>query len=341
MLARFDRQLWFRMARAVALAATPVVFAASCGNVLLNVTAGSPGSIKGASALTDGTSFANRCGFRASQLSQPGFVLLDTKFKSLPIIASGESQGVKYSITINADVSIYAPASGESTTTTILKVAKIDADDNGRFTKGIADDQVRRNSNRMKGRGMGTGELLALQETPEFKGILCSVGFSASTRTETVDGVSIVDYSPGLPGAVNPFSSLQNFASELGDSRTFTTKVKIVKAGKGMAPDGSTIEVKTTFKKVSPILAQTPGAPAGAPDLKANLAYEITTVGTKGEDVSLYKLDKRRVMFLRAVDRSQADSDEKGEIVAVLSDSGAVDKETNFKQPVVVIVKAQ
>ena len=311
-----------------------------CGNVLLNMTAGSAGSINGASALSDGSSFASRCGFKASDLSRPGFLLVNAKYSSLPIVATGKQQGVNYKITFNADVSIRAPAGGDAVTETILKVAKNESEDNGRFTNAIAENQARQNSSRSTGQSLGTGALLALQETAEYKGILCSIGINASQRIETANEEAVIEYSPGLPGALNPHSTLQNFANELGDSRTFTTTVRMIRSAKNLAPQGSEIRVRTTFKKVSPKLSDTAGVPAGAPDVQANIAYEITTVGTGGEDVSLYKIDKRRVMFIKAADGSKGGATGQGEIVAVLSESGAIDKETGQAQPVVVIVKS-
>jgi len=289
------------------------VLATGCGNLALQLVAGSGTGVQGLNPSADGSSFSERCGARASELSDPGYKLIDQKMRSIPIVVTTARSGINVKVTLQADVHISA-SSGESIQDTIVSLVKLESDDNGRFSKAEAEKAAAENSERNTSWGMSSGLLLKLQKIdPNFKNILCSVGFTAKQKKETINGTGLVIFEPGLPTAVNPRASMQTYDSELGASRSFAAVATIKQQGKDWAPVGTQATITVTFKKISPDPKSVAGMPAGAPAVDADVAFEALTTASGGQDVALFGLSKRQVFFINTKNR---------QLVGAMDDSG-------------------
>lgn len=291
-----------------------VISMGSCGNVALLFIGGSGSKITGLSAASNGASFSSRCGAKASDLSDPSFRIID-KTLLATILASGEKSGITYDATLLATIKIVA-SSRQSTNVTLVEVTKLRADDDGRFSKAEVDATVAKQSKTTTSLSMGTGRLLILQKTdPAFLGIECTVGFTATSTIENSEGTGIVVFEPGAALSLSPLASLEAYASELGDSRSFSSVATVRAQGKDWAAAGAEATITTTFTKVSPDISKTKGVPAGSQALDADLAYEVTTTAN-GLDVTTFGLSKRQVFFINTTNH---------QLVAVLDDSGRLD----------------
>lgn len=319
-----------------ALVIASVLGVSSCGNVALMLLSGNGTEIEGLNATADGASFADRCGAKASELSDPSYVLIDQTMKSTPIVVKTARSGVNVEVTLQAEVRVRASA-GQSTQETNVKVAKLVADDQtpnhpeGLFSKAEAEKAAAESSQRVTSWGMSSGLLLMLQKTdPMFKNVLCSVGFTSKQKIEAITGNGMIVFEPGLPTSVNPRASAATLASEIGESRSFSAMATIKQAAKDWAPAGTTARVTVTFKKISPNPKSVAGVPADAPAISPDVAYEATTV-VEGHEAKKLGLSRRQVFFINTVERK---------LVGALDDSGQLnpaDKKElppNFAYPI-------
>jgi hypothetical protein len=302
-----------------------------CGNIALQMFAGNPTVIQGLSPSTDGASFEQRCGGKASDFGDPSRVLLEQDMTSMPIVISGVKSDISFKITLQANLHIRATG-GMSVAETRVKVVNLDAGDGGRFSKAEAENAALDNSNRKTSWSMSSGLLLKLQKSEKaFEGILCSVGFTAKTKFESNSGTGVITFDPGIPGAVNPKSTAENLMNELGQSRSFTAEAKIIQQANGWAPAGTTATVTTTIKKLSSNFKSIAGMPADAPKINADLAYEVTIV-SPGRDVSTLGLSRRQVFFINSETKS---------LVAAMDDSGKPSPLDNKPLPPTLAVISQ
>jgi hypothetical protein len=294
-----------------------------CGNIALQMFSGNPTVIQGLSPSTDGASFEQRCGRKASEFGDPSRVLVDQKMTSMPIVLSGVKSDISIKLTLQGQLHIRAMG-GMSVTETRVKVVNLEAGDGGRFSKAEADNAARDNSNRKTSWGMSSGLLLKLQKSDKaFAGILCSVGFTAKMKLENSGGTGVISFDPGIPGAVNFNSTPENLLNELGESRSFTSVAKISQQATGWAPVGTTATVTTTVKKLSGSIASIPGIPANIPKFTADLVYEVTN-SSPGRDVATLGLSRRQVFFINS---------EKKSLVAAMDDSGKISPIDNQPLP--------
>lgn len=320
----------------ILIIATALTFYSACGNVALMMTSGNGTEIEGLNATGDGASFAERCGAKASQLSDPSYVLIDQKMKSTPIVVKTARSGVNVEVTLQAELRVKASA-GQSTQEANVKVAKLISDDqtknhpNGWFSEGEAKKAAAEASRRVTSWGMSSGLLLMLQKTdPMFKNVLCSVGFTSKQKLEAITGNGMIVFEPGLPTSVNPRASAATLAAEIGESRSFSAMATIKQAAKDWAPAGTTARVTVTFKKISPTPKSVAGMPADAPQINPDAAYEATTV-VEGHEAKKFGLSRRQVFFINTAERK---------LVGALDDSGQVnpaDKKElppNFAYPI-------
>jgi hypothetical protein len=242
---------------------------------------------------------------------------------------TGTASDLKYDLLMQANVHIVASA-GRSVAETILSLKENKSEDVdpatgiGRITTDLAKQNAYDNSTRVTGEGMSTGLLLKLQKSdPQFKDIECAVTFTGKQTTESYESVGIVEFTPGLPNALNPKASIATYDLEIGASRSFTVKAKVLKAGKDWLPEGTETDVTVTFKKVAPDQRSTPGMPAGAPSINADVAYEMVTTSPAG-DVWKMGLTKRQVYFVNSANR---------ELVGALSEMGRKDPKMKTEFP--------
>jgi len=307
-----------------------------CGNIALMVVSGNGTDIEGLNSSSNGESFVDRCGAKASELADPSFTLIDQKMRSTPIVVKTARSGVNVEVTLQADLRVHATA-GLTTQETNVKVVKLVADDQtpdhpeGLFSKAEAEKAAAENSKRVTSWGMSTGLLLQLKKTdPNFNNVLCSVGFTAKQKVEAITGNGLVVFSPGIPTSVNPRASIATLASEIGASRSFTATATIKQAAKDWAPVGTTAKVTVTFKKIDSNIKSVSGVPADAPAINADTAYEATTV-VEGFKPAQFGLSRRQVLFIDSANRK---------LVGALDDSGQVnpaDKKElppNFAYPI-------
>lgn len=308
----------------------------SCGNMALMFVAGKGNEIEGLNATGEGVSFSERCGAKASQLADPSFILIDQVMKSTPIVVKSGRGGVNVEVTLQGEVRVRATA-GQSTQETKVSVAKLVADDQtkkhpeGRFSKAEAEKAAAEASQFVTSWGMSSGLLLMLQKTdPNFKNVLCSVGFTSKQKVEALTGDGLIVFEPGLPTSVNPRASRATLESEIGASRSFSATATIKQAAKDWAPAGTTAKVTVTFKKVDPNPKNIAGVPSGAPAVNADIAYEATTV-VEGHSALKFGLSRRQVFFINTTERK---------LVGAMDDSGQLnpaDKKElppNFAYPV-------
>ena len=308
----------------------------SCGNVALMLVSGNGTNIEGLNATAEGASFEDRCGAKASQLSDPSYVLIDQKMKSSPIKVETSRSGIDVKLTLQAELHIKASA-GRSTQETNVKIANRVAGDQtpnhpeGLFSKPEAEKAAAEASQRVTSWGMSSGLLLMLQKTdPMFKNVLCSVGFTSKQKVEAITGNGLVVFEPGLPTSVNPRASAATLQSEIGESRSFSAMATIKQSAKDWAPAGTSARVTVTFKKISPNQKSVAGMPSDAPAINPDVAYEATTV-VEGHEPKKFGLSRRQVFFINTAERK---------LVGALDDSGQVnpaDKKElppNFAYPV-------
>lgn len=302
---------------------------AGCGNVALMLVSGNGTEIEGLNVTEEGASFADRCGAKASQLSDPSYVLLDQTLKSTPIVVKTSKSGVNVEVTLQAEVRVKASA-GQSSQEQNVKVAKLVADDQtpnhpeGWFSKAEAEKAAAEASQRVTSWGMSSGLLLLLQRTdPNFKDILCSVGFTSKQKLEAITGNGMVLFAPGLPTSVNPRASATTLAKEIGESRSFTAIATIRQAAKDWAPVGTEAKVTVTFRKVSNNQKSISGMPSDAPSINADLVYEATTV-VEGHEAKNFGLARRQVFFINTSERK---------LVGVLADSGQLNPADKTELP--------
>jgi hypothetical protein len=318
------------------LLATALLTLSSCGNIALMMVSGNGTEIDGLNATGDGASFAERCGAKASQLSDPSFIVIDQKLQSTPIVVKSTRGGINVEVTLQGNLQVRATA-GLSTQETNVKVVKLVADDQtpdhpeGLFSKAEAEKAAAENSQRLTSWGMSSGLLLLLQKSdPNFKNVLCSVGFTSKQKVESITGNGLITFEPGLPTSVNPKASAATLASELGDSRSFSATATIKQAAKDWAGAGTSAKVTVTFRKISPDPKSVNGMPTNAPAINPDLAYEATTV-VEGHDAKKFGLSRRQVFFINTSERR---------LVGALDDSGQLnpaDKKElppNFAYPV-------
>ena len=318
------------------LLATSLLTFSSCGNIALMMVSGNSTEVEGLNATVDGASFAERCGAKASQLSDPSFIVIDQKLRSTPIVVKSARGGINVEVTLQGNLQVRATA-GLSTQETNVKVVKLVADDQtpdhpeGLFSKAEAEKAAAENSQRLTSWGMSSGLLLLLQKSdPIFKNVLCSVGFTSKQKLESITGNGLVTFEPGLPTALNPRASAATLSSELGDSRSFSATATIKQAAKDWAVAGTSAKVTVTFRKISPDPKSVNGMPTNAPAINPDVAYEATTV-VEGHDAKKFGLSRRQVFFLNTSERR---------LVGALDDSGQLnpaDKKElppNFAYPV-------
>jgi hypothetical protein len=284
-----------------------------CGNRALQLLGGSGTKVVGLASSADGASFSSRCGAKASELSDPAYTVVDQVMKST-FIVSGTKAEITYEATFEATVKVKA-SSLASSQVTLVKVVNLRSDDDGRFSKTQVDDAAASQSNTKTTKGMGSGRLLKLQRSdPRFLGIECSVGFVASSKIENSEGTGLVAFEPGLVSSVNPKASMDTYIKELGSKRTFVSVATIQEQAKGYAAVGAQATITTTITKVPADAKRTAGVPSDAPVVKADVAFEVTSVAS-GIDLSTFGVSKRQVYFINTSTH---------QLVAVLDDSGRV-----------------
>lgn len=298
-----------------------------CGKTILQVMGGGSTKIEGLNVAPSGEGLYDRCGIRIKDLADPSATLADLKLRS-DVRITGSSSGLNYDLLLQANVHIVA-SSGRSVSETLLELKENksgDVDDKGygRITTDMAKQAAYDNSNRITTEGMSTGMLLKLQKTDErFKDIECAVTFAGKQTTESYGSTGVVEFTPGLPGALNPKASMATYDLELGASRSFTVKAKVLKAGKDWLPEGTETDVTVTFKRVSADPKAAAGIPANAPAVNADLAYEMTATSPAGEAWKL-GLSKRQVFYINTADRT---------LVGALSDMGKKDPKMKTEFP--------
>ena len=314
----------FKTFMTVSLAA---LLTGSCGKTILQVMGGGSTNIVGLNAAPAGEGLYDRCGVKIKDLADPNAKLADFKLRA-DVHVTGNASDLKYDLLMRANLHVSASA-GRSVAETILELKEnksddVDASGNGRITSDMAKQAAYDNSTRVTSESMSTGLLLKLQKSdPQFKDIECAVTFTGKSTTETYNSMGIVEFTPGIPNALNPRASMATYDLELGASRSFTVKAKVIKAAKDWLPEGTETDVTITFKRVSPDQKSTPGMPAGAPQINADLAYEMTTTATAGDAWRL-GLSKRQVFFVNTSER---------DLVGALADMGRKDPKLKAEFP--------
>ncbi len=313
--------------RKILMVMAPALLAGGCGKTILQVMGGGSTGIVGLNVAPAGEGFYDRCGIKISDLSDSSAILLDQRLVAR-INLQGKQSEVGYNITLEANVHATA-GGGSSVMETIIKVKENKSDDGGRLTNDMAAVAAYNASSRVQTESMSTGLLLKLQKTdPMFKGIECGVTFTGKSTTETVEGVGSVEFSPGLPLAVNPKAAITTLDSEIGSSRTFTAKARVLASGKDWASVGTETDVTVTIKKISGNYKSVAGLPSDAPAITSDLAYEITATSPLG-DVSKIGISKRQVFFLNTQTKSLA---------GVLVEMGKFDEKLKREYPPVFAV---
>jgi hypothetical protein len=235
---------------------------------------------------------------------------------------------------LQANLHLVASA-GRSVAETILELKENRSEDvdrstgEGIVTSGLAKQAAYDNSTRVTSDSMSTGLLLKLQKTdPQFKDVECAVTFTGKQTTEAYESLGVVEFSPGLPAGVNPRASLATYDLELGQERSFRVRAKVNRAGKDWFPQGTEADVTVTFKRVAADQRSTPGMPTTAPQVSADVAYEMTTTSPIGEVWKL-GLTKRQVFFINTSER---------DLVGALSDMGRKDPKMKTEFPPVFAV---
>jgi hypothetical protein len=121
---------------------------------------------------------------------------------------------------------------------------------------------------------------------------------------------------------------LATYDLELGQERSFRVRAKVNRAGKDWFPQGTEADVTVTFKRVAADQRSTPGMPTTAPQVSADVAYEMTTTSPIGEVWKL-GLTKRQVFFINTSER---------DLVGALSDMGRKDPKMKTEFPPVFAV---
>lgn len=308
------------------------VWTAGCGKTILQVMGGGSTNIVGLNAAPAGEGLFDRCGVRIKDLTDPNATLADMRLRA-DIRTTGSSSGLNYDLLLQANVHIVA-SSGRSVSETLLELKENKSDDvdnkgYGRVTTDMAKQAAYDNSSRVTSDSMSTGVLLKLQKSDErFKDIECAVTFTGKQTTETAASVGVVEFYPGIPNAVNPKASLATYDLELGASRSFTVKARIIKAAKDWLPEGTETDVTVSFKRVPADQKSATGMPANAPSVNADVAYEMITTSPAG-DVWKLGLSKRQIFYINTTDR---------QLVGALSDMGRVDPKLKTEFPPVFAV---
>lgn len=306
---------------------TSVVILSGCGKTILQAMGGGSTSVMGLNPAPPGEGFYDRCGIRVSDLTDPSATLLDQRLRAL-INIQGTQSDIKFDITLEANVHAFSTA-GSSLTETIVKVKENKSEDGGRVTTDMAALSAYNASNRITAEAMSNGLLLKLQKTdPMFSGVECAVSFTGKSTTETAEGVGTVEFSPGLPTAVNPMASLATLDSEIGASRAFTAKANVLAAGKDWAPVGTSVDVTATIKKITGGPQSVSGMPQNAPAITSDVAYEVVMTSSLG-DVSKIGLSKRQVFFINTQSKS---------LTGVLVETGNYDPKLKKEYPPTVAV---
>lgn len=299
-----------------------------CGKTILQVMGGGSTKIVGLNVAAPGEGLYDRCGIRVKDLADPNAKLADLKLRA-DVRVTGTASDLKYDLLMQANVHIVAGA-GRSVAETILELKENKSEDvdpatgKGRITTDMARQQAYDNSTRITSDSMSTGLLLKLQRNdPQFKDIECAVTFTGKQTTESFESVGVVEFTPGLPGALNPKASIATYDLELGNSRTFNVKAKVLRAGKDWFPEGTETDVTVTFKRIQPDQKSVSGMPANAPTVNADIAYEMVTTATAGEVWKL-GLNRRQVYFVNTAER---------DLVGALSDMGRKDPKTKTEFP--------
>ncbi len=304
----------------------------SCGKTILQVMGGGSTNIVGLNVAPAGEGLYDRCGIRIKDLADSSAKLADIKLRS-DVRVTGSSSGLNYNFLMQANVHIVASA-GRSVAETLLQLKEnksddVDKDGVGRITTDLAKQAAYDNSTRVTSDSMSTGLLLKLQKTDErFKDVECAVTFTGKQTTETADSIGVVEFTPGIPNAVNPRASIATYDLELGASRSFTVKAKVIKAAKDWLPEGTETDVTIAFKRVPSDQKSAAGMPANAPAVTADVAYEMITTSPAG-DVWKMGLSKRQIFYINTTDR---------DLVGALSDMGRKDPKLKTEFPPVFAV---
>jgi hypothetical protein len=246
------------------------------------------------------------CGIKAAKEGEE-VIVFQQNFKGLPFQVTGAQLGMKFKVTLIADLNIINKLNLPSERDLKVRLKSVSLDTSSPLiktigtmvAKGKAEEQAKESSKSPVAVIVSNGEWLNItSENEEYKDVFCGI----APGTKSMDFASFkdkgnVEFSPVLVDSVNPNATPEVLEREIGDGRTFKVQAKIIKARSDW-PTG-TVDGTVTFKKIAPTYTTTSGQ-----TISSDLAYEIVQdfpkkSGSKFEST----LSGKRQFFINTTDK--------------------------------------
>lgn len=283
---------------------------------------------------------ATRCGASMSDLQDPDFVIVSSRFQST-VVADGTKDGVTYSVVTLVTSTITAKG-GSSQVDVNVAIQSMSAKDSAgvvltqasldKVVKPAAENNTNANSGTMISTSAPGTQLMRLsrQDGP-YKNMLCAVGFTAGQKDLTGGTTGEVRFEQPIPLSLNPKAAASTYENELGNGRQFQINATIVAAKPSWGQIGGTVPLQVNWQKVSPDIKQSSQIPgANIPAVQADVAYEVTVNAGAFQPYQI-GLSKRRVFYVNSSTH---------QLVAIVDESGKpqIGSTDNKVNPPVILV---